>query len=439
MNRRQALHAITATGVVASVTPWKLMANQRLGIAPMSGFSTEQLARMHATMSGFVTRGELPGLVTLISHGGEVHVEALGVKSLGSNEPMRRDTLFRIFSLTKPITAVATMILVEAGKLHLDDAIDQWIPELANRRVLKRIDAQLDDTVPAKRSITVRDLLTFCMGFGSIMEKPNTYPIQTAMSDQHIGGDGPPNPMKAPSTEEWLHRFAALPLMYQPGERWMYNTSADVLAILIARVSGKAFDVFLRENIFDPLHMKDTDFHVPVNKLHRLASSYVYNAQNTAQLYDGVKDSQWSRPPPFPSGSGGLGGLVSTVDDYFAFCKMMLGKGLYDAQSKTRILSPTSIELMTQDQLTPQQKTGAEPFFGKYKSWGLGMAVNIRRDEYGGAIGRFGWDGGSGTSAYTDPKQDLIGILMTQRMMTSPEPPPVFVDFWKSAYRAIEK
>ncbi len=240
---------------------------------------------------------------------------------------MRRDTIFRIASITKPITAAATMILVDEGALRLDDSVERWLPELTNRKVLSRIDAQLDDTVPARRSITVRDLLTSCFGFGSVMAMPGTYWIQKPIREGHLGGDGPPHPSLTPDTDEWMRRLGALPLMYQPGERWAYNTSCDVMGVLIARVSGKSFEAFLRERLFDPLGMKDTAFSVPASKLDRLPDAYRFNRDSkTLEVFDSAQNSEYSRPPAFESGAGGL---VSTVDDYYAFCRMMLNKGVW--------------------------------------------------------------------------------------------------------------
>jgi CubicO group peptidase (beta-lactamase class C family) len=345
---------------------------------------------------------------------------------------MQRDTIFRIASMTKPITAAAAMILVEESRLRLDERVDRLLPELADRKVLRRLDAPLDDTVPARRPITVRDLLTFRMGFGSVMAAPGTYPIQIAMRDLQIGGDGPPNPSTTPATDEWIRRLGTLPLMQQPGEQWLYNTGSDVLGVLIARAAGQPLETFLRERIFDPLGMKDTAFSVPAEKLDRLPGCYRRNPSGAAlDVYDDAANSHWSRPPAFESGGGGL---VSTADDYLAFCRMMLDKGRC---GRERILSRPSVELMTTDQLTPQQKVGAGMFFGDHSGWGFGVAVTIRRSNLWG-VGRFGWDGGLGTSGYSDPTEDLVGILLTQRMMDSPEPPRAFVDFWTSAYQAID-
>jgi CubicO group peptidase (beta-lactamase class C family) len=388
---------------------------------------------MHRVLSGYVERCEMPGLVALVSHHDDVHVETLGTMSVGDPAPMSRDTIFRIASLAKPITAVAAMILVEDCNLRLDQPIDAWLPELANRRVLKSMSSQPDETVPALRAITVRDLLTFRMGFGSVMAMPDTYPIQKLIREFRIGGDSPPLPSQAPGTEEWLRKLGSLPWMAQPGERWMYHVSADVLGVLIARVSGQSLGTFMRERIFDPLAMKDTAFHVPFEKIDRLPACYSFNRQtNRLHLYDDAANSAWRPEPPFESGGGGL---VSTIDDYFVFCRMMLDKGRHGHE---QILSRAAVELMTSDQLTPAQRAGSEIFFGDYRSWGLGMAVDIKRNEIFRTPGRFGWDGGLGTSAYTDPAEGMIGILFTQRMMDSPDPPKVFTDFWTLAYGAME-
>jgi CubicO group peptidase (beta-lactamase class C family) len=399
----------------------------------IDGLSKVRLRRMHQVLSGYVERREISGLAALVSRHDEVHAETLGTMSISQPAPMKRDTIFRIASLAKPVTAVAAMILVEECRLRLDDSIETWLPELAHRRVLKTMSSSPDDTVPAERAITVRDLLTFRMGFGSVMAKPGTFPIQKLIREYRIGGDGPPLPSQAPDMKEWLQKLGSLPWMAQPGERWMYHVSGDVLGALVARVSGSSLGKFMRERIFDPLGMKDTAFHVPPDKIERLPACYVFNRQtNRLDLFDDAQDSAWGLVPPFESGGGGL---VSTVDDYLAFCRMMLNKGRH---GRERILSQASVELMTADQLIPEQRAGSEVFFGMYRSWGFGMSVDIRRDEVFHVPGRFGWDGGLGTSAYTDPTGGMIGILMTQRLMDSPEPPKVFTDFWTLAYGAME-
>ena len=398
-----------------------------------SGLSAARLARMHDVMAGYVERGEVPGIVTAVSRRGDAHVDAIGTKAVGGGAPVARDTIFRIASMTKPIIAVATLILVEECVLRLDEPVDRLLPELAGRRVLRALDAALDDTVPAQRPITVRDLLTFRIGFGIVMAPPDTYPIQRAMTELLLG-QGPPG-ASTPPPDEWLRRLGTLPLMYQPGERWVYHTGSDVLGVLIARAAGQPLEAFLRERIFEPLGMRDTGFSVPAAGLDRLATSYWTNPQTRAlDLYDDAKTGQWSRPPAFPSGGGGL---VSTVDDYMAFGQMMLNVGRHE---RTRILSRASIETMTTDQLTPAQKAVSgliNDYFDSH-GWGFGVAMATRRTDVAGSIRSFGWVGGLGTSWRSDPREVMVGILLTQASWTSPNPPNVALDFWTSAYGAIE-
>jgi len=398
------------------------------------GLSKARLGRMHDVMAGYVERGEVPGIVTLVSRRGEVHVDAIGMKAIGGSDTMRRDTIFRISSMTKPITAAATMILVEECKVRLDEPVDRLLPELAGRKVLKRLDGSLQDTVPANRPIAVRDLLTFRMGFGQMMAPPDAYPILTAASELQIGM-GPPAPSAQPAPDEWIRRLGTLPLMHQPGEKWMYNTGSDVLGVLIARASGQPLETFLRERIFEPLSMRDTSFSVLATRLDRLATSYWTNFETGAlELYDEAKGGQWSRPPAFPSGAGGL---VSTIDDYLAFGQMMLNQGKHGNE---RLLSRPSVETMTTDQLTPEQKaaSGMVPGYFDSHGWGFGVSMVTRRDDVAAVPGRFGWDGGLGTSWYSDPREDMVTILMTQRAWASPSPPDVCLDFWTSAYQAID-
>jgi CubicO group peptidase (beta-lactamase class C family) len=395
------------------------------------GFCKARLLRMHDVMAGYVERGDVPGMVTLVSRRGEIHVEAIGAKAAGGNDPMHRDTIFRIASMTKPITAAATMILVEECKLRLDEPVDRFLPELANRKVLNRLDGLLDDTVAAKRPTTVRDLLTFRSGYGFIMG-PGTYPIQKAMGEAGLI-PGPNPPQLGP--DEYMRRLGGLPLAHQPGERWLYHTGSDVLGVLIARASGQAFEAFLQERIFDPLGMKDTAFFVPAAKLDRFATSYWTSQRPGAtEIHDEPKGGLWSRPPAFTSGGGGL---VSTADDYLAFGQMMLNKGKCGS---LRILSGPSVEIMTSDQLTAAQKamSGLVDDYFESHGWGFGMAVVTRRIDLAGPVGQYGWDGGLGTSWRSDPSDDMVIILLTQRAWTSAVPPPVCSDFWTSAYQAID-
>jgi len=397
------------------------------------GLSPARLASMRTVMAGYIERGEVPGLVWLVSRRGETQVDVTGTKALGGGDPVARDSIFRISSMTKPVTAVATLILVEECKLRLDEPVDRLLPELSSRKVLQRLEGPLDETVPAVRPITVRDLLTFRMGFGVVMAMPDTYPIQKATDELQLA-QGPPNPQGPPAPDEWIRRLGTLPLIHQPGARWMYNTGSDVLGVLIARASGQPLDVFMCERIFEPLGMKDTRFHVPPEKLGRLVTGYATNFQTGAvEVYDPAEGGQWSRPPAFPSGAGGL---VSTIDDYFAFAEMLLNQG---RRGKVRILSRPTVELMTTDHLTAEQKAASGLVAGAFDShgWGFGVSVVTRGDGVE-SLGANGWDGGLGTSWHTDPAEQMITILMTQSAWTSPSPPNVCLDFWTSAYSAID-
>ena len=396
------------------------------------GLSRVRLGRMHDVMADHVERSVVPGIVTLVSRRGEVHVGAIGTKAFGDSDPMRRDTIFRVASVTKPTVAAAAMILVEECALHLDGPVDPWLPELADRRVLRTIGGPLDDTVPANRPISIRDLLTFRLGIGAVMVFPPRYPIQQAMVEAGVA-PGPTLPTHAP--DELMKRFGSLPLVHQPGERWLYNSGSDILGVLISRVAGTSLEEFLRERIFAPLGMNDTSFSVPASKLDRLASSYWTNFETgELEVFDGVDDSRWASPPVFESGAGGL---VSTVDDLLAFGQMMLEGGRHGNQ---RILSRPSVELMTTDHITAEQKavSGFFPDFWDSHGWGFGVSIVTRRTDIAATPGRYGWDGGYGTSWYVDPKEELVGILMTQRVWDSPSPPGVLLDFWTSAYQAID-
>ena len=399
-------------------------------MATGGGFSKVRLERMRKVLGGAVERGEVAGLVTLVSRRGETHVETIGLQSRERREPMRRETIFRIASMTKPITAVAAMILVEECKLRLDEPVDRLLPELANRRVLKRIDGPLEETEPARRPITLRDLLTFRMGFGMVMAPPDKYPIQQAITALAIQGLKP-RPPHGP--DEWIRRLGTLPLMHQPGERWMYHTGSDVLGVLIARASGKPFESFLQERIFAPLGMKDTGYTVPAEKLDRFASCYQVNQTGALELYDDARESQWSSAPPFASGGGGL---VSTIDDYFAFGRMMLDKGRLGGE---RILSRRSVEAMVTDNLTAEQKAVSGfflPGFWDVHGWGLGLSLVTRRISAAIAPGQFGWDGAFGTHWCSDAAEDMVSILMLQRLALAPG--TTHRDFDTLAYQAID-
>jgi CubicO group peptidase (beta-lactamase class C family) len=373
---------------------------------------------MRDVISAYVDRGEIPGIVAATVHDGEVQIDAVGTTALGGPEPVRHDTIFRIASMTKPIVGAAAMTLIEDGVIGLDDAIDAVIPELAGRRVLRRPDGPINDTAPANRSITVRDVLTFRLGFGMSMDVPFTAPIMVAAAERQVGV-APPKTLAQLTTDEWLARFGELPLMFQPGEAWTYQTSATVLGILVARASGRSLADYLADRIFEPLGMVDTSFVVPPEKRDRFATQYLVDpATRQLVVFDDPYDSKWADVPPSPDGGADL---VSTIDDYIAFARMMSAGG-------AGVLTPESVDRMTTNQLTPAQST-----FAPEVGWGFAQSV-VRSGDH---AGEYGWSGGLGTYWFNNPADDLVAILLTQRMWESPQPPSVVGDFIRAAYAIV--
>jgi CubicO group peptidase (beta-lactamase class C family) len=392
------------------------------------GFSKAEFDHLRGVMAAHVEGGDLPGLVMLVSRHEEVHAEAIGRLAF-EGSPMKRDAIFRITSMTKPVTAVAAMILVEEGKLQLDDPLDRWLPEIAGRKVLLSIDALVHQTVPARRPISLRDLLTFRSGYGMIPVFPDRYPIQKAYAEAGLA-PGPVFPSFPP--DELMRRYGSLPLIYQPGERWLYNAGSEILGVLIARVAGQTFAEFLRERILTPLGMKDTGFSVPKDKQHRFTTVYSRDpATKDLKLFDPPVTGRFSNPPVFENGAAGL---VSTADDFNAFAQMMLNGGSLGSE---RILSRASVELMTRNHIQADEKRESQLFLGNTMGWGFGMSVFTGLDDPNSTPGRFGWDGGYGTSWYSDPHRQLTGILLTQRVMDSPKPPRVFTDFWTALNKVV--
>lgn len=397
------------------------------------GLQRAGLDRLHDRLAAHVERRDVPGLVALVARGDDVHVEVLGTPALDDPAPLRRDAIFRIASLTKPIAAAAAMALVDDGRLAVQDPVEKYLPELAGRRVLRRLDGPLDDTVPAVRSITVEDLLTFRLGFGLIMALPDTYPIQTAERELNLATLGPPWPPPPHTSDEWIARFATLPLMHQPGEVWRYNTGAQVLGILLERATGQPLEAFLRTRLLEPLGMVDTAFSVPAEKQSRFTTAYAPDvATGELRRIDTPSGGWWSAPQAMANAAGML---VSTLDDFWAFVAMLRAGGMHGGE---RVLSAASISAMLRDHLTAGQRAGAAPFLGPHDGWGYGMAVPGPVDGEPPVPWGYGWDGGSGATWRSDPARDLTAILLTQRAMTSPQPPPLFAEFWDAAYAARE-
>jgi CubicO group peptidase (beta-lactamase class C family) len=390
------------------------------------GLPEAGLARLHEAMAGQVSEGRVPGMVLALSRGGDVHVDAIGAAAAGRSEPMRPDAIFRITSMTRPVTAVATLLLVGDGTLELDEPVDRLLPELAGRRVLRDLRGPVDDTVAAGRPVTVRDLLTFRGGFGMILAPPDEYPILQAEQALQLMSVGPPTPATPHHPDEWLRRMGTLPLMDQPGEQWRYSTGSQILGVLIARAAGQPVESFYRDRIFEPLGMRDTAFHVPATELHRLAPCYL-EADGGLSPFD--DDGLWSRPRVFADCGGGL---VSTVSDYLAFGQMLLAGGVYEG---ARILAAGLVAAMTTDQLTGQQRDTAGPILDG-RGWGFGVSIIDPPEITGAGPRSYGWSGGFGTAWVNDPDSDLVAVLCTQ-VLSSAGGPVAEPGFWSATYQAL--
>ncbi len=388
-----------------------------------SGFSSTGLVRLRALMAAQVKLGRAPGIITGLRRGDEVVVDVIGHADLRCTRPLTRDAIFRITSMTKPITAAAALTLVDDGTLQLDEPVDRLLPELAHRRVLRKLDGPLDDTVPAERPITLRDLLTLRPGFGMIFASAERYPILRAEQELGLRTLGPPTPPTPLDVDEWLRRFGTLPLMHQPGAQWMYNTGSHLLGPLIARAAGQPLADVLRARIFQPLGMTDTGFFVPDADRARLVPCSEVDA-DTGTLLPFDDDDQWTRPPRFPDAAAGL---VSTVDDVLAFGQMLLD----GCVGQQRLLSASSLRSMTTNQLTTEQRADAGPVLGG-RGWGFG--VSLVDDDH---PGRFGWDGGFGTSWATDPETGLVAVQLAQVLLSGPEGSSLQDDFWRGVDGAV--
>jgi CubicO group peptidase (beta-lactamase class C family) len=394
------------------------------------GLSTPGLLRLHDALAEHVESGALPGLVALVARHDDLDIDVIGTMAFDDPEPMPRNAIFRIASLSKPIAAAAAMSLVDAGVLRLDAPVDELLPELADRRVLRSLDAGLADTEPARRAITLDDLLTCRLGLGCVMAAPGTYPIQDAEQERRLMTFGPPWPPPPYSPDEWIARFAELPLIHQPGEGWLYNTGIQVLGVLLERAAGKPLEAVLRERVLDPLGMSDTRFSVPAAQRARFTTAYIPDPVTGEPLrFDGA-DGYWSSPPSFPNAAGWL---VSTIDDFWSFASMLVNGGVSDGD---RVLSAGAVALMTTNHLSAEQRDAADLFVGPGSGWGFGMATPLGGAAEHSAPPGFGWHGGTGTSWFSDPATGLTGILMTQRAMTSPAMPSLYLDFWQHAHQA---
>ena len=378
------------------------------------------MAELSGILGGHVRNGALPGAVGLVVRGDRAEVAAVGSASV-RGAPMTRESIFRIASITKPITAASLMMLVEDGRIALDDPVDEWLPELAKPSVVRTPASEVDDVVPAARPITVFDLLTSRAGYGFASDF--TLPaVQRLFSVQKDGREV----QSFPAPDVWMAELAKVPLLYQPGEGWLYDTCSTVQGVLIARVSGQSLPEFMAERVFGPLGMTDSAFEVPVGKRDRFTSSYRTGPDGGLELAD-APDGQWSTMPAFPLGNGGL---AATAGDWLAFAQMLLAGGV--TPGGRRLLSAGSVQLMTSDHTTAaQREIGA--LFLEGQGWGFGGSVDIATIDPWNVPGRYGWVGGTGTSAHIVPSTGTIAILLTQVAADSPVPPEWMRDFWRYA------
>ncbi|WP_144138895.1 serine hydrolase domain-containing protein [Paraburkholderia sp. BCC1884] len=395
-----------------------------------AGLSTTRLTALTNAMQGYVERGEVAGVVSMVWRRGEIgYFEPLGLRDEAGHLPMERDTLFRIASMTKPVTSVAILMLIEEDRLALDTPISLWLPELAAPRVLRDPAGPLDETDPARAPITVLDLLTHRAGFAYHFTA--TGPLSEAYSAAFNGFES------SVDGARWLARMAALPLMFQPGSRWHYGIATDILGVLIERVSGMTLGDFFRTRIFEPLGMRDTAFWVPDAQLARLATAYsVESGTRQRVVEDHPSASRWANPNRFQSGGGGL---VSTAQDYLQFAQLLLGRGRV---GETRLLSHRSVDLMRSNFLSRDQRR--VPAFGHvlWAGQGFGLGLSVVDDPAQQlplgyrSLGSFGWPGAYGTSWFADPVENLIGLMLIQRRAI--EPFPMALDFERRVYDAID-
>ena len=389
------------------------------------GLSSERLQRINQLVESKIKDDKLVGAITLVARRGKVvHFETAGQADAENNKPLKRDALFRIYSMTKPITTVAAMMLYEEGKFQLDDPVARYLPEFKDVQVYGEGGA----LVKPKRPISIRDLMSHTSGFtyGFFSDTPvdRQYRAANLMSGEI-------------TLAEFTKKLATLPLLFHPGEQWQYGVNTDVLGRLVEVLSGLTLDEFMRQRIFKPLGMKDTAFDVPADKLDRFTVNYQWGLSPFAMgevtgkrvVADHPSKSRYASPAKFYSGGGGL---VSTMQDYLRFCQMMLNGGTLDG---VRLLSPKTVQLMTMDHTAHAQKP-AGGLVGRGSGFGLGVQVvtDLADQQRLGSVGTYDWAGAASTSFFIDPKEQLIAIMMTQKF---PADFRLMTEFRTAVYQAI--
>jgi len=374
-------------------------------VAEEVGLSSERLENIKPVMQAYVDQKKLPGLITLVARRGKVvHFERFGLMDIEADKPMQPDTIFRIYSMTKPITTVAAMMLYEEGHFQLNDPISKYIPAFKDVSVLGNVAGGGTELVGLEREITIRDLMTHTSGFtyGFLEDSPVDAMYQEAGLFS-----------KDKTLQENVQELAKMPLVHQPGSAWRYSVSTDLLGYLVEVVTDTPFDAFLKKRIFDPLNMTDTGFYVPQAKIDRFATLYSLVDEGELELTDPPATGEYSKPPVMHSGGGGL---VSTTADYLRFSQMMLNKGELDG---IRLLGRKSAALMSINHLPVHLTPIGLPDFvlsGYGFGLGFGVVMNVAQTQVLESEGNYGWGGAASTQFWIDPKEELIGIIMTQFM-----------------------
>ncbi|MEZ4736557.1 MAG: serine hydrolase domain-containing protein [Caldilineaceae bacterium] len=389
------------------------------------GFSSQRLARINSKMQRYVDENKLAGISTLIARRGKVvHFETFGMANLEAGKPIAEDTIFRIYSMTKPITSVAVLMLLEESHLRLSDPVADYLPEFKGVKVLDKSDSNGVRLVDPIRPMTIRDLLTHTAGLSYGFEE-GFYVDQ--LYGQQVWKPADTNPNL--TLTEWIGSVAGLPLAYQPGTRYRYSVATDVLGYLVQVVSERPFADFLQERIFAPLGMVDTFFTVPPEKLDRFAVNYGPKEGGGLKVIDAPQNSRFARPTQRPSGGGGL---LSTTGDYLRFTQMLLNKGELDG---VRLLGRKTVELMTTNCLPAGVHLNNDPTNGAGFGLGVSILLDLGKVQQLGSIGNYGWGGAANTNFWIDPVEQLIGIVMLQFMPSDTY--PVVVDFRNLVYQAL--
>jgi CubicO group peptidase (beta-lactamase class C family) len=366
-----------------------------------------------------VDTGMVPGLVAAVARGEDVEVVVLGDRAVGG-PPMAEDSLFRIASITKPMITALALTLVADGTIDLEQPVGDLLPELSSPVVVRSPAGSPDDTVPAARPITVRHLLTSTNGHG--FPSDFSAPVAQLLVERLL--QGPPQPQRVAPPDEWMGILGRIPLLHQPGEGFTYNAAFDILGVLVARAAGRPLPELMAARVFEPLGMTDTGFAFPAGTADRRTTYYRH--AEAALVEQDAPDGQWSTVPAFPSGAGGL---VSTLNDVLAFQRMLLEGG-------GDLLPTALVTAMTTDQLTPAVRA-TDTVFLDGQSWGLGGGVDIERRHAWNVPGRYGWVGGTGTSAYVVPADGSVAVLLTQVELAGPTGSQVIEGFWAAAARHL--